>query len=243
MINRILICLILLAGSISSVFSQVQNVNIGGSYTGTFMLSGGADAEYAVAGSPYLSETWMFGTLKIKEDMETQGKGKLPEELKGLFRYNLYAQEFEMVHNSDTFAINAPFNIKTISISNMDFIHGLFVEKNSRRDCLGSAYFQVLSKGDCKLLMRHGVQIKGGSAPVTYGWASGADAFVKYKHLYYQESDGSEVIILKNRKKCIKQLFADRYREVEQFIKSERINIKNDSELAEVFNFYNTLDS
>jgi len=243
MIKRILISLFLFAGSISSALSQVQSVNIGGSFSGTFLLSGGADAEYAIAGSPYLSESWMFGTLLIKEDLNSDSKAKLPTELKGLFRYNLYAQEFEMVHNTDTFAINAPFNIKSISISNMDFIHGLFVEKNSRKDCLGSAYFQVLSKGDCKLLMRHGVQIEGGSAPVTYGWANGADAFVKYQHLYYQKSEGSEVIILKNRKKCMKELFADRFKEVEQYIRSEKINIKNNSELAEVFTFYNTLGS
>jgi len=185
----------------------------------------------------------MYGTLIIKEDIKTQNKAKLPAELKGLFRYNLYAQEFEMVHNNDTFAINAPFNIKTISISNMEFIHGLFVEKNNRKDCLGSAYFQVMSKGDCKLLTRHGVRIKGGSAPVTYGWANGADAFVQYQHLYYQKSEGSEVIILKNRKKCMKELFAERYKEVEQFIRSEKINIHDDSALGEVFTFYNTLDS
>lgn len=242
MIKRTLIYLFLFTGSIPSVLSQIQNVNIGGSFSGTFVLSGGANAEYPIAGSPYLSETWMFGTLIIKDDIKTQSETKLPTELKGLFRYNLYAQEFEMVHNSDTLAITAPFNIKTISISNMDFIHGLFVEKNNRKERLGSAYFQVLSKGNCKLLMRHGVMIKGGSAPVTYGWASGADAFVQYQHLYYQENEGSEVIILKNRRKSMKQLFAARYQEIDQYIKSEKINIQNTSELAKVFNYYNTLD-
>ncbi len=52
--------------------SQVQNVNIGGSFSGSFLLSGGAEANYEIAGSPYLSETWMYGTLEMKSEIANQ---------------------------------------------------------------------------------------------------------------------------------------------------------------------------
>lgn len=330
--QKSLLFIILALWMSSSASAQVQNVHIGGSFSGSFMLSGGADATYELAGSPYLSEAWMFGSLEMKGDevrqaqSDKKNKAKLyqyekvikkisilldklsdPEyeatglalsmkgidpgvtdseynlrisnndfegipgitehleqnliayltqlrgeyeaqineffNINGLFRYNLYAQEFEMVYNRDTFAITAPFNVKSVTISNMKFIHGLYVRRGGSRPFLGSAYFQVLSEGECKLLMRHDVKIKGGGGPVTHNWAGGADAFVQYQKLYYQEEEGAEVHVLKKRKSSIRKLFSDRRDEVEKFIKREKINLNDDAELARVFNFYNNLDS
>jgi hypothetical protein len=310
--------------------AQVQNVNIGGSFSGTFMLSGSGAAEYEIGGSPYLNEAWMFGSLEMRSELienskrksknkaelrryeakiakidaliaklsdpsfEAKGLGLMMEgseeqeegdyelyisnedfsgiegitldlksklifhlqqlkgeyeaeindffELQGLFRYNLYAQEFEMVYGADTFAISAPFNVETITISNMQFMHGLYVKRGLKTQ-LGSSYFQILSQGECKLLMRHDVKIKSGSGPVTHGWAGGGDAFVQYQHLYYQETDGAEVIPIKKRRKLIKKLFADQQDEVEKFIRAENINIHDDAGLARVFEYYDSLNT
>ena len=315
--------------SLAGAVAQIQNVNILGTYTGTFMLSG-TTTDYEIAGSPYLSETWMFGSLEMKGDiiektresrevksqlrrytamiekidrmieklsdpdfratglaltMKSFGGADLDtsynvwiansdfdgmeditgeledkllfylEQLKaayeaeindyfkisGLFRYNLYAQEFEMVYGRDTFAIAAPFDLKSITISNKKFIHGLYVKRGSRRPYLGSSYFEVIADGDCKLLMRHDVRIKSSGGPVTHSWAGGGDAFVQYSQLYYQKEEGSEVILLKNRKKKIRELFADRSGEMERFIRSEHLRIKHADDLARLFDHYNEL--
>jgi hypothetical protein len=245
MMRRVLLLIVLSAWLSTSASSQVKSVNIGGSFSGSFMLSGGSEAVYEITGSPYLSETWMFGSLEMKGDLVKEARSDEDDKVKidGLFRYNLYAQEFEMVYNRDTFAITAPFNVKSISISNMNFLHGLYVKRGGSRPYLGSAYFQVLNEGECKLLLRHDVKISAGGGPVTYNWAGGADAFVQYQQLYYQESEGAEVVLLKKRRKSIRKLFADRSDEVEKFVKMERININDNAGLARVFNYYNSLDS
>jgi len=332
MMRRVCLMIILGAWLSSSASSQVRNVNIGGSFSGSFLLSGSSEAAYQISGSPYLSEAWMFGSLEMKGDFVSESgsdrkkkaqlheyqvriskinslieklsdpdykatglaltlEGTDPEgndleydlrisnddfsgipgiteglegnllnhleklrgeyeaqinefyKLNGLFRYNLYAQEFEMVYNNDTFAIVAPFQVKSISISNMKFLHGLYVKRSGRRPYLGSAYFQVLSEGKCKLLLRHDVKIKGGGGPLTHSWAGGADAFVQYQQLYYQGSEGAEVVHLKKRRKSIRKIFADHSDEVEEFIRRGKINIKDNAGLARVFNYYNSLDS
>jgi len=328
------VCLVIFLGMwlSFSASSQIQSVNIGGSFSGSFLLSGSSEASYQISGSPYLSETWMFGSLEMKGDFIKQSgndrkkKAQLQEyqvkinkinslieklsdpdsratglalimdgtdpegkdlefdlrisnndfpgipditeglegnllnhleklkgeyeaqikefyEINGLFRYNLYAQEFEMIYNNDTFAIVAPFQVKSITISNMKFLHGFYVTRSGSRPYLGSAYFQVLSEGKCKLLLRHDVKIKSGGGPITYSWAGGADAFVRYQQLYYQESEGAEVVHLRKRKKSIRKIFADRSEEVEEFIRREKINIMDNAGLARVFNYYNSLDS
>jgi len=221
MMRRVLLLIVMSAWLSTSASSQVQNVNIGGSFSGSFMLSGGSESAYKITGSPYLSETWIFGSLEMKGDRVKKARRDKDNKVKidGLFRYNLYAQEFEMVYGRDTFAITSPFNVKNISVSNMNFLHGLYVKRGGNHPYLGSAYFQILSEGECKLLLRHDVKISSGSGPMTYNWAGGADAFVQYRQLYYQESEGAEVVLLKKRRNSIRKLFADRLDEVEAFIK------------------------
>ena len=313
-----------------ALFAQIQSVNIAGSFSGSFLLSGSSEP-YQIAGSPYLSESWMYGTIEMKSealqsssiqsdnkrkaiekailkcdrliekisdprygtegvallirDMDDVGEGKMEtvellhgdfenldeltgevrssllayltqlragyearirefEKVNGLFRYNLYAQEFEMVYDRDTFAIIAPFNVQRISVSNMSFIHGFFVTREMSRTYLGSSYFQVLNEGECKLLVRHAVKISGGNAPVTYSWASaGGDAFVPYQQLYYQDHAGSEILELKKRRRQLRKIFGKHYDEVISFMKAEDLNLKKSDDLALLFGYYNNLDS
>jgi hypothetical protein len=164
--------------------------------------------------------------------------------LEGLFRYNLFAQEFEMVYNSDTFSIRAPLDVKSISLSNKRFIYGFYVDQEFGSQYLGSSYFEVLSDGECKLLARHEVKIKDNSGPVTHSWASSqGDTFVKVRQLYYQKKEGMEVVQLKKKKKYLKEIFSDRYYEVENFMRTEKINLKNENELIKLFDYYNDLDT
>ncbi len=100
--------------------AQVQNVNITGSYNGVFMLSN-TGSDYKINGSPYLSEDWMYGTLEMKSEIAAEID--TIHEITGLFRYNLYGQEFEMIHNKDTFAIIAPFDIQ--EVFRINFVNSL----------------------------------------------------------------------------------------------------------------------
>ena len=311
------------------IIAQVSNMHISGSYDGVFTLSKSAN-EYKVAGSPYLTENWMYGFLELKPRLlsddgnknnsdaenshkiamikkcdeliqkildpdfktvgltfsrEKQGKdandldadieinnkelaelvdkfegdllryltqlkaqyqSELSEinKIEGLFRYNLYAQEFEMVYNTDTFAIRSPLDVKSISLSNLRFIYGFYIDKEFGNDYLGSSYFEVLNEGNCKLLLRHEIKIKDQSGPVTYNWAgSESDSFVKIKQLYFQKDDDMEVAQFKKSKKFLKKVFADKYYVVEQYIRNEKIKVKDEKGLIQIFNYYNNLDS
>lgn len=313
-----------------AIHAQVRSVNIAGSFSGSFLLSGSTEP-YQIAGSPYLSESWMYGTIEMKSEAASnsslQSKNKRDaieramhqcdrlidkindprfrpegvallmndleadvkeetemeallkhdfenienlagdneselltyltqlragyedqlmdfEKVNGLFRYNLYAQEFEMVYDRDTFAIVAPFNVQRISVSNMRFIHGFFVLHDMSRTYLGSSYFQVLNEGECKLLVRHAVKIRGGDAPVTYSWANaGGDAFVPSEQLYYQDHEGSEILPLKKQRKQLKKIFGRYYEEVITYMKEEELSVKKNEELARLFQYYNSLGS
>jgi len=78
---------------------------------------------------------------------------------------------------------------------------------------------------------------------VTHNWAGGAESFVKTRKLYFQSAEEMEVVHIKKNKKYLKKIFADKYYEVERYIKDENINVKDEVELIKVFDFYNNLDS
>jgi len=68
-------------------------VNIGGgnNFAGSFQISPDNYVD-PVIGTPYLNPDWMYGKLVLGDQTE----------LEGLFRYNVYGQELEMVYNKDT---------------------------------------------------------------------------------------------------------------------------------------------
>ena len=79
--------------------------------------------------------------LRYLTQLKAQYQSELSEinKIEGLFRYNLYAQEFEMVYNTDTFAIRSPLDVKSISLSNLRFIYGFYIDKELASYDLGSA--------------------------------------------------------------------------------------------------------
>ncbi len=328
------ICFLVIICSVLSanIKAQVKNVNIAGSFDAIFVISGTSEP-YKINGLTYLTESWIYGTIELKEEIpgksidadegnarqrqnaeliskcneliqqisdpdyqtialklimaditqskkdqitdveisktdfnEVQGfikefenklltfltelrteyESELTENNKvnGLLRYNLYAQEFEMITNKDTLAIRAPLDIQSITLSNKKFIYGFYVDRELGHDYLGSSYFEVLNEGDCKLLIRHAVNIKNNSGPVAYNWAGdGSDSFVKSRKLYYQKMDGTEVKPLKKSKRNLKKIFTGKYDEIEKFIRGEKINVKNEDELIKVFTYFNNLES
>ena len=183
-------------------------------------------------------------TFLTEQRAEYESDMKESNKINGLFRYNLYAQEFEMIYEGDTFAIKAPLDVQSISFSNKKFIFGFYVDREFGYDYLGSSYFEVLSEGHCKLLIRHDVKIKNNSGPVTYTWAGDeSDSFVKFKQLFYQEKEGMEVMLLKKTRKNLRKIFADKYEKVEWYIRNEGLNVKKENDLIKVFTYYNNLDS
>ncbi|MCK5464534.1 MAG: hypothetical protein KAI95_16010 [Bacteroidales bacterium] len=56
--------------------AQITNVHIAGSYKNVFMLSP-ASKDYQIAGSPYLSENWLYGTLELTGEVADKTRNAL----------------------------------------------------------------------------------------------------------------------------------------------------------------------
>ena len=213
---------------------QVSGVNIGGNnFTGSFQISPDNYAD-PVLGTPYLNPDWMYGNLVLADQTE----------LEGLFRYNVYGQELEMVYNEDTLGISAPFSVGELSLSNKRFIHSLLIEKEYREKYLSAAFFEVVYDGNCQLLIKHRADVENNSYSTTYmgGGGDGRDYYVHKSSYYYKIAPGTAAKKVKRRKKDLLRIFGSHETEIKSYMKSERINPRVDEDLLALFRYYNEIE-
>ncbi len=230
--NRVFISVILIIGTLSQLSGQIKNVNIVGSFTGAFKISPD-NIRYDILGTPYLNQQWMYGKLLLNDETKFEG----------LFRYNVFHQELEMIYNMDTLAISAPFFVKELYFSNKKFIYSLSIEQDFKQDYLTSAFFEVLYDGHCKLLLKHRVDIENNSYATTYmaGGGDGRDYYVHKSFYYYKQNPGGAAKKLRRKRREILNIFSDKKQEIEQFLTTNYINLKSDDDLVRVFEYYDSL--
>lgn len=108
-----------------------------------------------IRGSPYLSANWEYGTVTLNNNKKFQG----------LFRYNIYSQEIELLYKNNFLSINAPHKIREIRIGPRKFIYALIIEKKKGYKFLFTGYLEILAEGKVNLLLHRGINIKEDTSP------------------------------------------------------------------------------
>ncbi|OFX19466.1 MAG: hypothetical protein A2041_12005 [Bacteroidetes bacterium GWA2_31_9b] len=219
----------------NNCFSQssiyVQGMNFVGEFT---VNSNSRNSIPFTKGSPYYNRDFMFGELEL------QNGGKL----KGLFRYNIYNQEFEVIVKRDTLIISEPTKVKTIDFANKSFVYSLIHEKKGNTSYLAGAYFETLNKGNCKLLIKRKINLRENKYVDYYGGGGGdgSQRYIPEETYYIKLSDDKPAIKLKRKKDFVLELFSDHKVEIEKFISENKIKLKKDQDFLKVIEYYNQLN-
>lgn len=100
-------------------------------------------------------------------------------------------------------------------------------------------FFQILSDGITKLLVRTTVGVKQANYNVAIDMGSKQNEIIKTETLYlFINNQLNE--IKKNKKKILK-LFGLKATEIERFSKSEKLSFKVKNDLVKIVNYYNTI--
>jgi len=195
----------------------ISNLNDGsGGYADCFY--------YGDPSGMFMNEEWQKGSAGLKDG----------EILEGRFRYNLYQQKMEAIVDADTFAFAKPCEINELNIGDSKFIYSIFFRSNME---VSNTWFEVLCEGNCSLLIRRFIKYR-----VTDGDEDHSDDQLYKLEQYYTMEDGEAPERLLISKKVILETFKDHKDEVSAFMKSERIKLKEQKDLKELFAFYNSLD-
>ena len=209
------------------VFAQMVNMHAN---TGEVMK---AKKYIGVEGSPYLFPEWRTGTFT---DVDGKSRGKYQ------LRYNIYDDELEIIKEKKAISLNHRL-VKEFEVFNPE---------NAGRSLFRSGYpaheeydpsdfYGVLNDdGDFHLLKKYSctitkVETRG------YGENTATQKFLQSSK-YYVYSEKTGFIKINKSRKSIFEVFPKHEQQLKTFIKKNKINIKNDNDLARLIQFCNAIN-
>ena len=225
--------LLLCAGLVSAqAYFQQFNLPKNTSFSeGVTKISYGKKSAETVLGSKYLVESWISGSISMKDKSMEVGLN---------LRYNIYSQQMELVHKGDTLVVTAPFKIDRIQFAGKEFLYCLTIDKDN---AMSAGYFEVLVDGEkCKLLLKREITVREDSYSSNYmgGGGSGMSYYAKNEH-YYMKKKGEEAIKISKSKRKLLRFFSDKNEEIEAFIQKENLMLTNYNHLVKLIRYYNSL--
>ena len=214
-----LIVLVLLALCFLS-YGQMQVLNQVGS--GNSVLK---ESNYVnVQGSPYFTDSWNNGLI-------VDNAGKVTENL--LVRYDMYRDEIQFLKDGKTLAVEPALasgftfwivNYKDGKAEKYVYRNGFFLNGYSKL-----SYFQVVYDGKIKFLRKTKVNYLE-ELVSNYGTNEQVKKFVRVTNEFLVV--GNKLVeVAKNRKNILPELNSD---ELRIFVKSEKLNIKNEEDLMKI---------
>ncbi len=184
-------------------------------------------SESDIEGSPYMNDEFINGSIyTVSKTQYTD----VP------LRYNIYNDdiEFETPQN-DVYALGAPEMIEKVVFGDytMEYIPFEFAKK------IKKGFFKLMLSGKVSLYARPEIQFIEAKEPAPYKEAEPARFNPKEDRYYIRI--GMEAAQLCGNKKDAIAILSDHQKEVESFIKKEKINVKKLEELKSLLEYYNSL--
>ncbi|RYE27173.1 MAG: hypothetical protein EOP45_02050 [Sphingobacteriaceae bacterium] len=179
-----------------------------------------------IKGSPYLNDNWVNASVKLNNGITYKENMYV--------KYNQEKDELYFKGNNDE-TLSFVDAVKEFTIQNNE----LKYYKNGYKDIPGTSkntFFEVLANGTLQLLKKTKVYIMENK---DYGSAVTTKSYTKDIKYYIVSGDNAQQI--KNDKKSLLNVLDDKKDQIEEYIKSNKSNLKSDVDLAKIVNYYNTL--
>ncbi|AMR32791.1 hypothetical protein A0256_15855 [Mucilaginibacter sp. PAMC 26640] len=184
-----------------------------------------------MVGSPYLYDDWVPGTVKLSNGVSSK------DEM--LLKYDLLNDEVYFKDKSgETMAFVVPVQEFILNPTVIDAT-AASIYRSGYKGVEGSkpsAFYEVLSDGKVQLLKKVSKIIFESQ---NIGSATKTKTFMD-KTKYYLVINGA-VLAIKNDKKSLLTALSDKQVALAEYLKTNKINFKNDNELGKLVNYYNTL--
>lgn len=213
-----LVLSILVCSSLSA--QQFVDLNLMGE--GYFRVK--ASPDKTIDGSSYLYNTWSRGSVKMVG----------VEELKvDSLNFDTYSNSLLFYAKGTTYCVSDKQKLEYFFIGDSKFL-------NLRSESFPDSFFEILCDGAVlKLSQLYKCIIVAGK--LTDGVNPGSNDRYKIVSDYYAINKFGAVELLKNSKKDLLELMADKKNEIEKYIKDNKLNIKRKNDLINIFGYYNTL--
>jgi len=191
---------------------------------------------YGVMGTPYLNDKWTPAIVTALD-------GKKHENTPVL--YNAHYDLVEAVVGKDTLILNSRL-ITSVEMPVTDANGVRYVKlkngfSSSSEKIEPTNFFEILYEGSGFTLMRkHYKHLKPSDFNAAYNTGSKFDEFQLQSTTFIKTQDGDIQKIRTNRRDILK-LMGDKSKQVEDFVKKEKLKYEDDAHLGRIFAYYETL--
>jgi hypothetical protein len=150
-----------------------------------------------------------------------------------LLRYDIYHQQIQFIRDEDTLAFSKPEEVKCFMLGDNKFIYTDYQENG----IVGKSYFELLSDGDCKLLLHRSVKYH----LVSDSQSDKPDDQYVRECQYYLSKNGEVAKPIRACRKGVLCAFNDKEEQVKTFIDDNDMKMNTCDQLKEVVAYYNSL--
>jgi hypothetical protein len=184
----------------------------------------------SVDGSPYLTENWVAGTVKL-------ANGTTYTDV--MLKYNLKDDELYFKNkDGETLAFAQPVQEFTLKYTDNDELVKRYLRKGYKgiENATPNSYFEVLSDGTVQLLKKVSKVIIESQA---FNSATKTRSFQENVSYYLVRAD--KAVRVKNDKKSILANIPDKQQQLQDYLKANKVNFRSDTDLAKFITYYNSL--
>jgi hypothetical protein len=188
---------------------------------------GGAHSPSAISeknDGMYLEPGWMPGKVMLNDRSVIDNI---------LLRYDIYHQQIQFIRENDTLAFAKPEEAEYFIFDDRKFIYSDF----QSNDIIGKRYFEVLSDGNCKLLLHR--TVKYHLDPDAH--SNLADDLYIRESEYYILKKGDIAKPVSAGRKSMLCAFKDKEEQVKEFIKDNNLKMNTCDQMQQVVEYYNSL--
>jgi hypothetical protein len=176
-----------------------------------------------VIGSPFENDEFLIGNVMLNNDDEYEN---VP------LKYNIYNDELYFKNAKDEMLLSFVIPVKWFKLAGQTYLNGFPEIDNYTRN----SFYGLLAGNKIKLLFK---AYKTISETRPYNSPNVEKRFERYKDYFILKED--KMYRFKPTKKALLNLFDSEGPRIEEYIKKEKINFRNDEDLIKIFDFINSL--
>lgn len=183
--------------------------------------------EEHIEGSPYLNDEFVSGTIY------TASKQKV---IDIPLRYNIFNDDLEFkTPDNKVLAIARPETVERAEFGETTLVFQACKYGNVSK----SGFFRVVTEGKVTLLAKANVIFQKATQEAAYKEAR-PPRFTREPDTFYLKTDNDAAVRIKN-KKDLANYFTDHKKEMETFIKRNRVKVSKQTDLLKVIEYYHSL--
>jgi len=154
-------------------------------------------------------------------------------------RFNAYFDEMEVLKNNEEFSLQKRFN-RPITFLGSNKIYQVFEYNHQGKETKG--YFVVLMKGEkINLLLQEKIKYIAEVEPKTGYDKYKPPSLIRTKDKFFIAFKNNTTKEIPRKKKDFLSLFSSKSKDVENYMKKNKLSFKNADDLVKIFNYYDSL--